>query len=228
MDKGILKEPVEEGKMNSHFQQILNGNKKSSQASGTSVQQQPHKGHPSGQSPDGPMGGDLMTWTTMLESITYLFEHLGEPDQVDDLSGATPTPSEGYDKKQILKQLAELFTPILVTQGFEADMADQMKAEYQESGVMTERNIIQFDDDTRMAQLISVCAILIQRAKNTEKYQTYEKAAQIRNQLKLEMQKEEYEDAKALAQEFLVHVATTNNSSIARKAANDLLPATQH
>ena len=91
-----------------------------------------------------------------------------------------------------------------------------------------ERNIISFDNKTRMAQLISVCALLIARQKNSEKYQMYKKAAVIKNKMKLDIQKEEYEAAQSLAQKFLVKVATTNNSSVARDAANALLPETQH
>lgn len=226
MDKGILGTPVDEGKINGHYQKLLAGNKKSSEASGHDVQDQPHGGVHSGQHPVGPMKGDLMTWTTMLESLTMILE--GMDSICEDPMQCNSDPAAGYDKAEILKQLGELFTPILVTQGFESEIADKMKAEYESAGELTERNIVQFDDDTRMAQLIATCALLIQRAKNTEKYQSYEKAAMIRNQLKLDMQKEEYDTAKALAQEFLVQVATTNNSSVARQAASDLLPATQH
>ena len=56
----------------------------------------------------------------------------------------------------------------------------------------------------------------------------YRKAAEVRNNMKLNIQKQEYEAAKALAQKFLVKVSTTNNSSVARQAANELLPETQH
>jgi hypothetical protein len=91
-----------------------------------------------------------------------------------------------------------------------------------------EKNIIKFDDETRMAQLIAVCALLIARKKNSEKYQTYQKAATIKNKMKLEIQKDEYDAAKTLAQKYLVNVSTTNNSSVARDAANKLLPETQH
>jgi hypothetical protein len=79
-----------------------------------------------------------------------------------------------------------------------------------------------------MAQLISVCSLLIARQKNTKEYQMYKKAADIKNNMKLEIQKREYSAASDLAQKFLVKVSTTNNSSIARKSASDLLPETQH
>ena len=96
------------------------------------------------------------------------------------------------------------------------------------ASVLTEQNIISFDNATRMAQLISKCAILLQQQKNTEQYRMYAKAAAIRNKMKLEMQKTEYDNAKALAQKYLVMVSTKNSSPIARDAANALLPETQH
>lgn len=226
MDKMNPNKAVGEETMNSRYQRILAANKGSAQASGKDVQDQPHRGIPNGQHPVGPMRGDLMTWTSMLESLTAIYE--GLDGICEDPGQCAADPNAGYDKAEVLQQLSDLFTPILVTQGFESEIADKMKSEYESAGELTERNIVQFDDETRMAQLIATCALLIQRAKNTEKYQSYEKAAMIRNQLKLDMQREEYDAAKALAQEFLVKVATTNNSSVARQAANDLLPATQH
>ena len=45
--------------------------------------------------------------------------------------------------------------------------------------------------------------------------------------MKLEIQKDEYDEAKELAQKYLVNVATSNNSSVARNAAQSLLPQTQ-
>jgi len=56
----------------------------------------------------------------------------------------------------------------------------------------------------------------------------FKKASEIRNNMKLQIQKNEYAAAQALAQKFLVKVSTTNNSSVARNAANDLLPETNH
>lgn len=131
-------------------------------------------------------------------------------------------------EKELLDQLNQIFTPILVMQKYEGDMSDKIQETLSEASVLTEQNIIKFDDATRMAQLISTCALLIARQKNSEKYQMYQKAATIRNKMKLDIQKEEYNAAKELAQKFLVKVSTTNNSSVARDAATDLLPETQH
>lgn len=140
---------------------------------------------------------------------------------------SNPEGNEGSEE-ELLDQLNKIFTPILVMQKYEGDMSDQIQETLSEAAVLTEQNIIKFDDSTRMAQLISTCALLIARQKNSEKYQMYQKAATIRNKMKLDIQKEEYEAAKALAQKFLVKVSTTNNSSVARNAANELLPETQH
>jgi hypothetical protein len=94
--------------------------------------------------------------------------------------------------------------------------------------VLTERSIIQFDDETRMAQLIAVCAKIIAKQKDTEAWQMYKKAAVLKKKAGLEIQKQEYNDAKTLAQKYLVSVSTTNPSSVVRDAATDLLPQTQH
>ena len=87
---------------------------------------------------------------------------------------------------------------------------------------------LKFDEPTRMAQLISVCAKLINKQRNTPEWQLYKKAAVLRNKANLDMQKNSYDEAKALAQKYLVMVSTTNTSSSARDAANDLLPQTNH
>ena len=132
------------------------------------------------------------------------------------------------NNKDLLEELNQIFTPILVMQSLEGNMADKINEAFSEASVLMEKNIIKFDDETRMAQLISICALLIARKKNSEKYQAYQKAATIKNKMKIEIQKDEYDEAKALAQKYLVNVSTTNNSSVARDAANNLLPETQH
>jgi hypothetical protein len=53
----------------------------------------------------------------------------------------------------------------------------------------------------------------------------FKEAAKTRNRMKLEMQKSEFEAARALATRYLVHVSTSSNSSVARKAAQNMLPA---
>lgn len=228
---------VDDTKLNSHYQSTLNNYKKTIDSNGDNIKDIPHN-NPGiiNKSADGPMDGNLMTFTKMLESLEYIAEMLSKPEESKDIEEMPieelPNSSEGVisseDETELLDHLNQIFTPILVMQGFEGDIADQIQEAFSEASVLMERNIISFDDKARMAQLISVCALLISQKKNTEKFQMYKKAAAIRNQMKLDIQKEEYEEAKALAQKFLVKVSTTNNSSYARDAANDLLPETQH
>lgn len=174
--------------------------------------------------------GDKMNYSKMLESMNTIMEGI-EEDSTDIKTDSIPENiSEKNDNNddELLKELNQIFTPILVMQGIEGDMSDKINEAFSEASVLMEKNIIKFDDETRMAQLISICALLIARKKNSEKYQMYQKAATIKNQMKIEIQKDEYDAAKALAQKYLVNVSTTNNSSVARDAANDLLPQTQH
>ena len=131
-------------------------------------------------------------------------------------------------EKELLAELNKIFTPVLIMQGFEKDIADKTKEAMSESSILTEKNMIGFDDNSRMAQLLSVCALLIAKHKNTDNWQIFKKASMEKNQSKLAIQKEEYNDAKTLAQKYLVMVSTTNNSSVARDSASDLLPYTQH
>lgn len=231
---------LDDDKINSHYDSLVSNNKKSASASaGEDVNDIPHDKPSSGNSPTGPMNGNLMTWTKMLESMDVLLESISEihkfesTDIMGDNINEQPLddaaePAGSVDEQELLNKLNEIFTPILVMQGFEGDISDKIQEAFEEASLLMERNIISFDSSTRMAQLISVCALLIAQQKNTAKFQMYKKAAAIRNQMKIDIQKDEYDEAKALAQKFLVKVSTTNNSSFARDAANDLLPETQH
>lgn len=178
---------------------------------------------------------ETITLKEMVDIITELAESIEDmnanPDVMDTPMDSVAT--RGNDEPQgdgdLLETLNQIFTPILIMQGFEGDVAGKIQEAFSEStSLLLERNLIQFDNATKMAQLISICALLIARQKNTQQYQMYAKAAEIRKAMKLNIQKEEYAAAKALAQKFLVKVSTTNNSSIARQAANELLPETQH
>ena len=227
---GNINHGIDDDKMNSHFQKLQNQYKRSMDSSGNDVQQIPHNSVNSGTNPTGPMKGNLMNWTQMLESIEEIDNNL---DEISDNSNIINTSinepnTEITNEDELLNELNRLFTPILVMQGFEGEISDRINEAFSEASVLTEKNIINFDNKTRMAQLISVCALLIARQKNSEKYQMYKKAAVIKKKMKLDIQKEEYNAAQALAQKFLVKVSTTNNSSVARDAANSLLPETQH
>lgn len=137
------------------------------------------------------------------------------------------TVATGGDE-ELLDRLNQIFTPILVMQGFEDDISDKIQEALSEASVLMEKNIIQFDNASKMAQLISVCALLIEQQKKTNEWEMFVKASKIRKATKINIQKKNYESAKVLAQKFLVKVSTSNGSSIARQAANDLLPETQH
>lgn len=170
-------------------------------------------------------------WTDLLEAMDEITTATSNtPTSEEDVMNTTvsgPTPNQS-NADDVLAELDKVFTPVLVMQGLEKDIGDQVKKEYVDASVLTEKNVVQFDNQTRMAQLISVCALLLAKHKNTDKYQMYQKAALLRNKMKVEIQKDEYDDAVALAQKYLVKVSTSNNSSVARDAATALLPETQH
>ena len=176
------------------------------------------------------MKGVFMNYTEILESMNSILESIesNEGDIISDPVPSNVSDNNSDSNKDLLEELNQIFTPILVMQSLEGNMADKINEAFSEASVLMEKNIIKFDDETRMAQLISICALLIARKKNSEKYQAYQKAATIKNKMKIEIQKDEYDEAKALAQKYLVNVSTTNNSSVARDAANNLLPETQH
>lgn len=230
--KNMLGGGLEDEKMNRLFQNTASKYKGSADVGTEPIEDNPHDAPPSGQHPVGPMNGNLMGWTKMLEAMDIIIASITEAGENPDIGSmsADSTDTSGFsdNDNDIMEKLNKLFTPILVMQGFENNISSQVQEAVEQADVLTEKNIIQFDDATRMAQLISVCAILLQQKKNTENYQMYAKASAVRNQAKINMQKEEYDAAKALAQKYLVMVSTTNNSPVARDAATSLLPQTQH
>ena len=162
----------------------------------------------------------------LLEAMDNVLDNISAEDPLE----AQTIDSDGkdVDEDALFKELNTLFTPVLVMQSYEKDIADKANSELSESGILTERNIINFDDESRMAQLIAVCSKLIAKQKNTSAWQMFSKAAQMKKESSLRIQKEEYDEAKTLAQKYLVMVSTSNVNSVARDAANDLLPQTQH
>lgn len=220
--------PVDDDKMNAKFKSLLDEQIDSADANGTPVNEIPHKAPAGSNSSDGPMGGNLMSFTQMLESLDDINTALTQQNTDISNAMASDEPTGAADDKDLLEELNKLFTPVLVMQNLEAGISDQANQELSEASVLTERSVIQFDDAARMAQLIATCALLIAKKKNSENWNVYKNAAAVKNQAKLNIQKEEYADAAALAQKYLVMVSTTNNSSVARDAANELLPQTQH
>lgn len=226
------KKAVDDEKMNSRYKSLLNNSLGSAKVGGKDFKDNPHSNPASNGSYTGPMKGRLMNWTKLLEAMDEVAASATELSDsgsiMDTEIPSDPSDGGGDMEKEILDELNQIFTPVLVMQGFEGDIADKVQEECAEASVLTERNIIKFDDETRMAQLISVCAKLLQKHKNTPAYQTYAKAALLKRQMELQMQNEEYNAAKALAQKYLVKVSMTNNSAVARDAAISLLPETQH
>lgn len=164
-------------------------------------------------------------FNNIMEAVDYILENINSDEDVMD-TNISDEPSDVVNDADLLEELNRIFTPVLVSQEYEKDINDAKQEAMSEAGVLTEKNVIAFDEETRMAQLVSVCALLIARKKNTENWQIFSKAAALKKASKLNIQQEEHNDAVALAQKYLVNVYTTNNSSVARNAANGLLPLT--
>ena len=146
-------------------------------------------------------------------------------DSEDDMNYEIPSSEEKeVDQSKLIEELNKIFTPVLIMQNYETDKTDQIKEVLSEASLLTEKNIIQFDNETKMAQLISTCAVLIARAKNSEDYQKFIQASREKKQAKLDIQTKEYDNAKSLAQKYLVNVSTKNGSAVARRVATELLP----
>lgn len=142
----------------------------------------------------------------------------------DDIMDQEIPEDKEVNQEQLVDELNKIFTPVLIMQNYETDKTDQIKEALSEASLLTEKNIIQFDNETKMAQLIATCALLIARAKNTSDYQKFIQASRDKKQAKIDIQTAEYNDAKALAQKYLVNVSTKNGSAVARRLATELLP----
>lgn len=222
--ENMNKKPVDEDKVNNRMADLLKQSLDSYDSSGKDVSEINHN-NPNGKK-DTPclVSTDLMNFTKILEAMDVISESLDAIDPGEEQIEGTVS----YDKDAVLEELNRIFTPVLITQSIEKEIADKEHMELNEAAVLTERSIIKFDDEARMSQLIAVCAKLIAKAKNTNDWQMFVKASELKKKSALDIQKNEFEAAKALAQQYLVKVSTTNNSSVARDAANDLLPQTQH
>lgn len=220
---------LDDNKINSKYQSLLANNKKTINSDGEDIKDIPHdKPASAGAKSEDMMHGDLMNFTQILEALDVIDSSMSELSADVGNETIDSTPSGEIDMDELVEELNKIFTPVLVMQSMEKDISDKANSEISEATVLTERNMISFDDPARMAQLRSVCALIIARKKNTEKWQVYQKAANIKTSAKLDIQKEEYDAAETLAQKYLVKVSTTSNSSVARDAANELLPQTQH
>lgn len=155
------------------------------------------------------------------ELASNLEEQYANSDPLEEIS--IPT-EEMSSNDELLDDLNTIFTPILIMQSLEGDITEKVQEGLSEDNILTERSCLKFDNSARMAQLLSTCALLLSRQKNSPKWQMFKKASEMLKATKLEIQREEAASAQALAQRYLVKVSTSSNSSIARKAASDLLP----
>lgn len=223
---------TEEEKINKHYQSLNDQHRKSSQAHGEPVKDLGKKEINTGKYNDV-FSTKIMSWTEIAEILEALNDKIDDTnnDVLDTPIGdeiGNEQPQDSSIEDQVIEQLNKIFTPILVMQSFETQVNDQIKESLEQANVLTERNIIRFDDQTRMSQLISTCALLIDKVRQTPEYKAYENAVTIKNESKINITKKNYDLAKTIVQKYLVKVSTTNNSSEARNAATDLLPETQH
>lgn len=214
--------------MNNFMKSTMNNYKNTRHASGHDVEEIRHRDPGGGRYQSLTTNDSLMTFTQMLEAMDQITTSMQIQTSSIDNQSLDDNADGMTDEQRLIEKLNQLFTPVLIMQGYENNIAPEVKESYSQANVLTEHNVIKFDNSTRMAQLISICAILLQQQKNTSNYQLYIKASKIRNQAKINMQKEEYENAKMLAQKYLVNVSTMNSSAAARNAATALLPETQH
>lgn len=172
--------------------------------------------------------GDKSTMQTLLEQFDELSGNISAQyasgDNILDTAVSDPNEVDAKIDDELMCDLNTVFTPILIMQSLEGDVGDKVKEELSAGNMLSDRNCIRFSNNDRMMQLLSICALLLARKNNTEKFQMYKKAMEVVKATKLEIQKSEYAAAKVLAQKYLVKVATASESSVARKAANELLP----
>lgn len=142
-----------------------------------------------------------------------------EDMNIDDIEIGSKTFGNDDD---LLDELNDVYTPILVTQELEGDIAEPVSEACSADNVLLERNIIKFDNATKFAQLVGVCGLLIARKKNSEEYKIFKKASQVKNTMKLRIQKKEHAAATALAKKYLSKIMSNSSSSVARKAAENL------
>lgn len=219
------KTPVDENKINQHYTDLLKQQINSADAAGEDVKEIPHNKPAEGINKCSMFDGTMMNFTKIMEAFELIESFIGSDKDAMELM---VEDGGEYDEKEVLEELDKIFTPVLVMQNFEKEIADKAQSEMESAKVLTERTVIQFDDESRMAQLIAVCSKLIAKAKNTKAWQMFKQAAELKKKAGLELQKDEYDAAAALAQKYLVDVSSSNPSSVARNAALELLPQTRH
>ena len=122
----------------------------------------------------------------------------------DDATETEPNVSE----EELFAQLNKIFLPVVRMQDAEEPV--------QESTVVMEKNVFRLDDASKVAQLLSLCAMLIARAKDTEAYKTYIRASEERRNAKIDIQNAEASEARALAAKYLNTLSANNDDEGAR------------
>lgn len=135
---------------------------------------------------------------------------LEEPIE-DDATETEPNVSE----EELFNQLNKLFLPVVRMQDAEEPV--------QESTVVMEKNVFRLDDASKVAQLLSLCAMLIARAKDTEAYKTYIRASEERRNAKIDIQNAEASEARALAAKYLNTLSANDDDEGARAVGVSLL-----
>ena len=221
----------DEDKINKKIKTLNDLSKKSFQNHGEDVKDLPKHAPTTGTGKyTSPFDTSMMSWSEMANVLSVVKSNI-DVLMEDVLSAPAELEIQNVSddiETKVIEQLNTLFTPVLVMQSFETQINDKIQESFEQANVLTERNIIKFDDQTRMTQLISTAAILLNKERQTPQYKAYEQATMIKNKSKIEMTKNCYDEAKGIVQKYLVKVSTTNNSADARNAATDLLPETQH
>ena len=154
---------VDENKINKHYSDLLKDYVDSANASGEDVKEIAHK---------SPSFNKIME---AFEVISSYIEN-GDENIMND-----ETEHEEYDcEKDLIDELNKIFTPVLVMQNYEKEISDKTQSEMESAKVLNERTIIKFDDESRMSQLIAVCAKLIAKQKNTKAWQMFKQAADLK------------------------------------------------
>ena len=81
------------------------------------------------------------------------------------------------NKQAALEELNRLQTPVLVRRQIEKNITNSTKLDLAESGQFTERSTIGFDKSANYDQLVAVSARILQKQKNTENWQAFQKAS---------------------------------------------------
>lgn len=123
----------------------------------------------------------------------------------------------------VMQSLEQIYTPILIAQSFQTgETKDQIQEHVSNLGLLTESNMIKFDNETKLAQLKSVCALLLSREEKSEKFKAFVKSYQLTKKLKMEIMKEKESEATELARQYLQKLSSGSNEQ-AGQAATELL-----